>query len=316
MFIPCKTLVAIPNFAAKVAGMTKIPMSQQIIDAFNGLPAQLQKAARYIVDNPRDVALLSMREQARRAGVQPSTMTRLARQLGLSGYDAVREAYGDYLRQASYGFADKAKEQTERQQLAGDAAIAAELLRSVEQHVQHLCTDDSLTAMEKAAELLAQANHVYCLGMRASHPAAWQLHYILSLLGRKSTMLDAVADIGLDAIRYADRKDALFAVSFAPYTRRAVAIANYAHDCGMPFVALTDSPLSPLAERATHTILVSTRSPSFFHTISPAFVVAESLGTLIAGRGGDATLTALQKVDEHLEQFDTYTPPALQGEAP
>ena len=69
------------------------PLNASIVEAFDILPPQLQTAARYMLDRPDDVALLSMREQARRAGVPPATMTRLAKRLGLEGYDQVRELY-------------------------------------------------------------------------------------------------------------------------------------------------------------------------------------------------------------------------------
>src|SRR3546814_1285916 len=36
--------------------------------------------------------ILSMREQARRAGVQAATMTRLAKAIGLDGYEALRQS--------------------------------------------------------------------------------------------------------------------------------------------------------------------------------------------------------------------------------
>jgi DNA-binding MurR/RpiR family transcriptional regulator len=42
------------------------PLNASIVEAFDLLPPQLQTAARYMLDRPDDVALLSMREQARR----------------------------------------------------------------------------------------------------------------------------------------------------------------------------------------------------------------------------------------------------------
>ena len=53
-------------------------LSDRIAQAFASLPPQLQAAASFVLEHPDDVALLSMREQARRAGVPPVTMTRLA----------------------------------------------------------------------------------------------------------------------------------------------------------------------------------------------------------------------------------------------
>ena len=61
-----------------------------------------------VLERPRDVALLSMREQARQAGVQPATMTRLAKHLGMDGYDEVRELYAAAVRDGDLGFAGKA----------------------------------------------------------------------------------------------------------------------------------------------------------------------------------------------------------------
>ena len=62
---------------------------------FDELSPRLKEAARWVIDHPDDVALLSTREQARRAGVTPATMTRLAQRLGLAGYDGVRKLYAD-----------------------------------------------------------------------------------------------------------------------------------------------------------------------------------------------------------------------------
>ena len=89
------------------------PLNASIVEAFDLLPPQLQTAARYMLDRPDDVALLSMREQARRAGVPPATMTRLAKRLGLDGYDNVRELYAGAVRTGALGFAGKAGVQVE-----------------------------------------------------------------------------------------------------------------------------------------------------------------------------------------------------------
>lgn len=48
--------------------MTDGPLAERIVSAFEGMSGQLRAAARYVLDRPRDVALLSMREQARQAG--------------------------------------------------------------------------------------------------------------------------------------------------------------------------------------------------------------------------------------------------------
>src|SRR5438093_12339017 len=90
---------------------------------FEGLSRQLQEAARWVIDHPDDVALLSTREQARRAGVTPATMTRLAQRLGLAGYDGIRALYAEAVRQRPEGYRGRAEELLARREPAGDPAL-------------------------------------------------------------------------------------------------------------------------------------------------------------------------------------------------
>ncbi|MFD1696115.1 MurR/RpiR family transcriptional regulator [Roseibium aestuarii] len=282
------------------------PLTQALIAAFPGLSAELQKAARYVIDNPRDVALLSMREQARRAGVQPATMMRLAKQNGYEGYDEVRTLYADAMRALTGGFATKAGHHARLQQLEGEEALAANLFTAIHGQIQALTSPNVLRTITVAARAIAEARRVYCLGLRASHPVAFQMHYILSLIGEKSVLLDGIAGTGPDAIRYAEPQDVLFVASVLPYTRQTLDLATYAKERGMRIVALTDSAVSPLARLADHPLLAATESPGFYHTMTPIFALAEVLAVLIAGHGGEDTLRALKSLDDYHTDFQTH----------
>jgi DNA-binding MurR/RpiR family transcriptional regulator len=282
------------------------PLHDLIVREFQGMSVQLQKAARYVLDRPNDVALLSMREQARHAGVHPSTMTRFAKFIGLSGYDDVRMSYAAAVREGSLGFAKKAGEQVASQKLKGDKSLALEIAQSVTREIANIGAPLTLDRIVIAADILMNARRIYYLGLRSSHGVSWQLHYVLSLIGCQSVQLDGIAGTGSDALSQASDQDALFVTSVLPYTRLTMELAQYAKSRGVKVVALTDSEVSPLAQFADAAIFVSTESPSFFHTMAPAFVVVEILGSIIAGRKGGAALEALRLMDDHLRQLDTY----------
>jgi len=285
------------------------PLTDRIVAAFDAMPAQLRTAARYVLDRPNDVALLSMREQARQAGVQPATMTRLAKRLGLDGYDAVREMYAETIRNAGPGFSQKAGAQVASQKRKGDRALAAEMVATLNAGITRLSEPGALDRLASAAARLASAQRIYCLGLRSCHAIAWHLHYVLSLVGEHTVLLDSVAGVGRDPIRAASAKDVLFAVSIAPYTRATIETARYAHARGVPIVAVTDSEVSPLASLAAETIFVATDCPSFFHTMAPAFVTGEILAALVAGRSGTKALDALQRTEQQLTAFNVHWSP-------
>ncbi len=282
------------------------PLTRPIVEAFDGLSPKLQTAARYVLERPNDVALLSMREQARHAGVPPATMTRLAQRLGLEGYDQVRALYAGALRSGTLGFAGKAGEQVQAQKLRGERALAAEMAQSLSRQIARLAEPAALERLAQAAERLHRARRVYCLGLRACHAAAWHFHYMLSLLGDKTVMLDDAGGTGLDAIRGAGANDVLLAASVEPYASATIEGARYVSQRGVPVVALTDSEVSPLAQIAAVTILVATESPSFFHTITPLLAAAEILAALVAGRGGQKALDALAHTETQLAAFGVH----------
>ena len=296
--------------------MDKGPLNEPIVEAFDGMPPQLRTAARYMLDRPDDVALLSMREQARRAGVPPATMTRLAKRLGLDGYDEVRALYAGAVRSGALGFAGKAGAQVKAQKLKGERALAAEMAETLASEIARLGEPAALERLVEAATLLFKARRIYCLGLRSCHAAAWHFHYMLSLLGDQTVMLDDAGGTGLDAIRGAGARDVLLAVSVEPYARATIDGARYAAGRGVPVVALTDSEVSPLAQIATASMLVATASPSFFHTMTPLLAVTEILAALVAGRGGARALEALGHTEDQLSAFGVHLLRRPQRERP
>ena len=104
-------------------------LREQIIAQYDAMSAQLQQAARYVLEHPEEVALVSMREVARNACVQPATMTRLAKFLGLAGYDDIRAQHAAALRQGSDGFAAKVRQRADEGSERGVSDIASHMKR-------------------------------------------------------------------------------------------------------------------------------------------------------------------------------------------
>ena len=156
-----------------------------------------------------------------------------------------------------------------------------------------------------------EARRLYALGQRSSFGVAFHFHYAASFLGADCRLIDGAGGTGVDALRGAGRGDALFAISVKPYVRATLDLARHASVKGMQVVALTDSAASPLARQAGVAIVVPTESPSFFHTMLPAFAVTELLVALLATRRGEKALDAIAATEVELAALDVY---ALDGE--
>lgn len=298
--------------AVSLNRMSGAPLHARLLGVFDEMPKQLQAAARWVLDHPQDVALLTLREQARRAGVVPATMTRLAQRLGFDGYDAVRRLYAETLRRRAPVFSGKAEALVARRKLKGEAALAFDLIDTLAHQMAELSAPAALAQLAAAARVIAKARRVYALGYRSSYPIAFHFAYVFGLAGGDVRLLDGPGATGNDGLRSAGKGDVLVAVSVKPYARAAVETTRYATRRGIDTVAITDSTVSPLARNARVAIIVPTESPSFFHTMTPAFAIAEALAALLAAAAGEGALAAVRDMEQQFAAFSTHLlPPRL-----
>jgi DNA-binding MurR/RpiR family transcriptional regulator len=270
------------------------------------LSPRLQQAARYIVDNPQHVAVRSMRDVAGSALVDPSTMVRLAQELGFKGYDALRDCYRRKLLDDERAWTSRAKRLRSRSGGADAGALISELLEQGQRNLARSFAPEQHAVMVKARDRLLAARSIFVVGLRSMFPVAFFLHYELRLLSGKSVLLTGTGGTFADDLRLARCEDVAIVFSYRPYARDAVRAVEFAKTQGASVIAVTDSKLSPVARKADIAIIVSNSSTSLLPTVVPFLAVAEALATLMVSEGGEETMRALARSEEQLRSFRVY----------
>ncbi|WP_442593467.1 MurR/RpiR family transcriptional regulator [Parapusillimonas sp. JC17] len=285
--------------------MDKLAVDRLIKEQFNQLSPTLQRAARYAIDNPRAIALNSMRTVASEAGLQASAMHRLARQLGFEGYEQLRSVYRGWLAQGTGSFSERA---TALQQHGGDGSerLLAELVEADTGSLRGMTAPDTMKALTTARDLLSQARHIYTVGLRSLFPAAFYFNYACGMFMRNTTLLSGVGGIFADELRRSRQEDALMIFSYEPYARDSVAAVRFARERGLKVIAVTDSVVSPIASHADALIVVANTTPSLFPSVVPALSVAQMLVALLVADGGTASLEEIKRSEAQLRDFDVY----------
>ncbi len=75
--------------------------------------------------------------------------------------------------------------------------------------------------------------------------------------------------------------DAVLAITFAPYSEETIALARDARDRGLPVVALTDLPSSPLARVSSAVLMVPEVDFGAFRSLSATIAMALSLAVAV-----------------------------------
>jgi DNA-binding MurR/RpiR family transcriptional regulator len=291
------------------ARVSRQSLSERIERLYPTLSPQLRRAARYALDAPDDVALGSIREVAENAGVHPTTLVRLARELSYPGYAAFREPFREDLRRQPRRFADRAAALRRRGVASDSERQVAEVADLSRANVTATFNEATGAAVIRAANVLHDARRIYLLGLRKCFPIAYYLHYALSMFRNDVVLLSDGGGALVDRLRDIDERDALVAIGFDPYTHLTVSTCRFSAQRNARVVAITDSQVSPLADGGDGRIVVANDSASFFRSLVAAMAVAETIVGLLLARGGDDAIRMLSRTEEHLDGFSTYWQP-------
>ncbi len=278
--------------------MDRLTVINLLKERLNNGPRQERLAARFILENAQEVAVLSMRDQAKLANVPPSTMTRLAKKIGFEGFDQLREIYIESVRSGTSAYGGRAGGLIELTQRIGGKALVQDMAANAIAHIQALCSDENVAAIVRASKLLANARQVYALGIRSSFSVAFQFTHVASYFARNVRLVEGAGESGvMSVLNQATNRDVLLVCSVPRYSRRAHTLTNFCHQQGVTIVAITDSPVAPIARFAKETIIVRNAAPAFFDTVVPAILVSEVLVALLSAAAKDvkSTVTAAER---------------------
>lgn len=275
---------------------------QRLQSDFVSMSPQFQLGARYVLDHPEDIPLLSMREVAVRAQVQPATLVRLAQSLGYLGWAGFKQVFVSALQQAPKRYAEQAKEVIKSRNPKGmiEKTVAAQSLNL------HALVDLNADRFPEAIELIVKAKRVFVAGFRASYAAAFSFHYLYRLFRPSVIMLRSDAGSLELELRTLKPGDVVVLIAFAPYSHEVVRVYEAARAAHTKVLAICDSLAAPIALEADQTLLFNTDVPSFFPSSSASVALVEILVEQLLRKTGKRAVTGIQEAENQLHQTGAY----------
>jgi DNA-binding MurR/RpiR family transcriptional regulator len=133
---------------------------------------------------------------------------------------------------------------------ASPSALLGQFVSSGIAALEHLHETVRTSEIDRAVRVLGKAEDIYIVAQGRSFPVAFYLHYAFNRLDQRSHLIDGVGGLPRDRARLIRPIDALVAISFKDYAQDVVAIVDDCRTRDVPVVAITDSPVSPIARDA------------------------------------------------------------------
>ncbi len=256
-----------------------------IHDRYETTSKSYQKIAVYLTQNPNDVAVLSVNAIGETCGIHPSGFVRYAQTLGYKGFKEMQAVFQRRLSTAAPGFDARVKAlEHELGAAQGGVGHLRDLVVRDIASLQDLLANTAGDRIETAAALMEAADTIYLAGQLRSAPVVELLRYVLTMLGKRTVLLDTGGGLATHMAKVARPSDLLFAVSFRFYATEVVNVVEETAARGVPVVAISDSTLSPLAKSARVLFAVPEHEYTFSRSLAAPMCLAQALCLAMAAR--------------------------------
>jgi DNA-binding MurR/RpiR family transcriptional regulator len=262
------------------APLTHEKLINEITDRHGKMSKRFQQIARYLVQNPNEVALDSVKTIAQSAGVQPSSLVRFAQSFDFDGFSDLQKIFQLRLLTAAPGFNERInalQKELGRRADTTNLAFLRDLVIRDTAALQDMLDTVSEDQLAQAVELLHGASRTYVIGQLRSYPVANFLRYVLTMLRREVMLLDAAGGLASEQAQLIGDDGVLVAISFRHYAREVVDVVEEVGKRGVPIIAITDNQLSPIAKRATLCFCIPEDDYSFSRSLAAPMCLAQTL---------------------------------------
>ena len=291
--------------------MNKTNVSSQRLDRLAEelpeLTPEARKAATYVLENPLDVGVLTVREIANAANVNPNTVVRMARQIGFTGYDEFRAPFRDAIRNGTAGFPDRVRWLQDTRKSGTMGALYADMVQSALANIEQTFADIQIDQLIAAATAVWQSRNVFTLGVGINNSNARNFTYLASTGMVQFHAIPQSGSTPVDDLAWAGANDVLIAITCKPYRAEVVEAVEIAKEQGMTIIGLSDSPASPVILNADHGFVVSTDTPQFFPSSVSIIALLETLLSVVISVASDEIIDRVDKFHQRRHQLGLYT---------
>lgn len=286
--------------------LTSREITQTLITELETLPRELKKAARFVIENPTEIGICSMREVAAQADTKPNTFIRLARAIGFDGYDILREPFIHDIRNREPYSPKRAKILQSISQRGELPDLYSEAAKSTLSNVEQMFAETDSAHIDAIARSIVTAKSAFVLGIGVAAAVAENFAYLAGIALKTVSVIPRGGFIPIDGLLSAQPGDALIAMTFKPYRREIVDAVKLAKNLGMTITAISDSPAAPIISDADYKLVVPTSTPQFFTSMVAVTALLETIIAHVVAEADEDAIHSIATFQDRRNHLGVY----------
>ncbi len=284
-------------------------MPNEIIAKLNELLPELSKGhkkiAEYIIGHYDKAAFMTASKLGTIVGVSESTVVRFASELGYEGYPelqkALREFTGNKLNTVQ-------RMDVMSDRLAGEDVLSKVMNFDMEQ-IRRTLENADKEEFYRTVDALCEADSIYVIGARSASVLARFIVFYFNIMFDNVKIIHTTGTGDMfEQILNIGERDIMIGVSFPRYSAYTVKAFRYAKENGAKVIAITDSPMSPIAECADHLLLARSDMASFADSLVAPMSLINALITAVSMKKRDYVSANYERLERIREEYEDKSP--------
>lgn len=280
---------------------------ERLAEELTDLTPEARKAATYVLENPNDVGVSTVREIAEAANVKPNTFVRMARQVGFEGYEDFRTPFRDAIRSGGTDFPERARWLQDIRKSGAMGGLYANLVQDVLRNIEETFAGITEHDLKSAATDIWTSRDVFVLGVGVNNANAQNFTYLASTGMTQFHAIPRAGSTAIDDLAWADGRDVLIAMTCRPYRSEVVKAVELAKAQGMKTVCISDSRASPILRGADHPFQVTCDTQQFFPSSVSTVALLETLLSFVIAVSSDKIVERVTTFHKRRHALGIYT---------
>tara|TARA_A100000171_G_scaffold52321_2_gene70127 strand:+ start:1375 stop:2232 length:858 start_codon:yes stop_codon:yes gene_type:complete len=264
-----------------------MPIQEFIAKVNDKLTPTERRIAEIVLADPTLLAFGTVSDLAERAETSKPSIVRFANKLGFDGYSelqrTIRDGLSNQLNNPSHRI---------RHRESSLAPVRAGVFNALDTLFEFADTH----RFRRIAQSIAKAGQVWILTGETSKAGALVLQSGMSML-RSGVHLVGEHSTGRD-LSSANKSDIVVVYDFARYRHNSITSARTMSELGVPLIAVTDGPLSPLASLTKNWVELRIPAVGPFDSSVSSVLMSELIVAQIAHELGS-------EAEQHIDQLET-----------
>ncbi|MGD9567852.1 MAG: MurR/RpiR family transcriptional regulator [Sedimentibacter sp.] len=263
-----------------------------------------KQIAEFIIDHYDKAAFMTAAKIGETVDVSESTVVRFASSIGYAGFPELQKALQVLIKNKlttvqRIGLDDDVMNDTDK--------LHKKIIKNEMNNMRSLYETIDTKALDKATELIMNANKVYILGLRTSSTLSNYLGFYLDVILNNVKVLNnsGVNSLYEEIIRIKET-DVLIVISYPRYSKITIDATKFIKERNAKIVAVTDTEASPVYNLADISLLAKSNIVSFVDSLVVPLCMINNLITNISLKEKDDIVEYYNKLEQLWDNHSIY----------